>query len=61
MGWMKWLVCWLRRGLGAPIHGVMAHMGFSQRTACSQAGGPQDAQAGTGHTQKKAGLARPTR
>lgn len=38
MSWRKWLGCWARE---APIHGVMAHMGFSQRTACSQAGGPR--------------------
>lgn len=34
------------------------HMGFSQRTACSQAGRPWDTQAGTGHTGMK-GLALP--
>lgn len=53
MSWRKWLGCWARE---APIHGVMAHMGFSQRTACSQAGGPRDAQAGTGHTRRRLAL-----
>lgn len=53
MGWMKWFRCWLRRvwKWEAPIHGAMAHTGFSQRTSCSQAGGPWDGC--TGHTRRR--------